>query len=378
MRSKRTPNHGRATTIVATLATVIVLPLVGAIVAGRDLSALLQFPPRLEIPADYPHFSWWAVALVLAALGAFGASWITIPRRTAEARAPHAPLPHRAQRARLPLWGWIALTWTLVWWVLAWNRWDWFSDFQRYTFFPLWLGFIVSVNALTERRIGTCLMLRGPRSWLTLFATSALFWWLFEWLNRFVHNWHYLGVEDFGAVSYAAHASLCFSTVLPAVAGVAEYLGTFSRGTHQASVGPNCSWLTRRPVANGLVLASAAALMLTGAYPVFCYPTLWLAPLVFWLGQSVLSGRESVAIDLARGRWAEAATWMAAALICGFFWELWNFGSVPKWIYAVPGVERWYVFEMPLLGYAGYLPFGLECLVVFNAISGTTSLKVEQ
>jgi hypothetical protein len=43
---------------------------------------------------------------------------------------------------------------------------------------------------------------------------------------------------------------------------------------------------------------------------------------------------------------------------------MWNFYSMPKWIYTVPGVDRWHVFEMPLLGYAGYLPFGLECLAV--------------
>jgi hypothetical protein len=61
--------------------------------------------------------------------------------------------------------------------------------------------------------------------------------------------------------------------------------------------------------------------------------------------------------------------WQAAcaALICGFFWELWNFKSLAHWEYAVPFVQRFHVFEMPLLGYAGYLPFGLECLVVADA-----------
>jgi hypothetical protein len=30
----------------------------------------------------------------------------------------------------------------------------------------------------------------------------------------------------------------------------------------------------------------------------------------------------------------------------------------------VPFVQRFHIFEMPILGYAGYLPFGLECMVV--------------
>jgi hypothetical protein len=38
---------------------------------------------------------------------------------------------------------------------------------------------------------------------------------------------------------------------------------------------------------------------------------------------------------------------------------MWNFYSYPKWYYTIPYVEFWKVFEMPLLGYGGYLFFGL-------------------
>ena len=48
------------------------------------------------------------------------------------------------------------------------------------------------------------------------------------------------------------------------------------------------------------------------------------------------------------------------ALACGFFWELWNFYSYPKWTYHIPVVGHPRLFEMPLLGNLGYLPFGLE------------------
>ena len=58
----------------------------------------------------------------------------------------------------------------------------------------------------------------------------------------------------------------------------------------------------------------------------------------------------------------------AAALICGFFWEMWNFHSLARWIYAVPFVNRFHVFEMPILGYTGYLPFGIECALVGDAV----------
>ena len=53
-----------------------------------------------------------------------------------------------------------------------------------------------------------------------------------------------------------------------------------------------------------------------------------------------------------------------AALLCGIFLETWNYHSLAKWVYTVPFVHRFKIFEMPMLGYAGYLPLGLECVTV--------------
>jgi hypothetical protein len=64
--------------------------------------------------------------------------------------------------------------------------------------------------------------------------------------------------------------------------------------------------------------------------------------------------------------------WLAAlaALVCGFFWEFWNWHSVARWEYHVPYVDRFHLFEMPLLGYAGYLPFGLQCVAAATLFFG--------
>jgi len=63
-----------------------------------------------------------------------------------------------------------------------------------------------------------------------------------------------------------------------------------------------------------------------------------------------------------------------AALICGFFWELWNIGSLARWHYAIPFVDRYPLFAMPLLGYGGYLPFGLICLAAGLPVMGRDKL----
>jgi hypothetical protein len=373
------------------LALVLALPLAGGLFAGRTLAEFTQFPPPLEVPTDYVRFSMLAVGAVVALLAVVVVSWLVGRRPLAPARAEGAA-PTSAAPRRFPLWGWAALAWTLAWWTLAWTRWGWFEALQPYTFFPLWLGFIVSVNAATERRAGSCLMRRAPWPWLALFAASAACWWAFEWLNRFVRNWHYLNAEV-GALEYFLHATACFSTVLPAVAAVAEWLSSHSRWNEHAGHGPAWAWLARRDTAVALAVFGCASLFATGVRPQWFYPALWLSPLALQLAAAVVASREdtttsemsagpsrigrpvlperpSLVRELSCGDWRRAASWMIAALVCGFFWELWNWHSLAKWIYTVPGVERWHLFEMPALGYAGYLPFGLECLLVTEWVLG--------
>jgi hypothetical protein len=72
---------------------------------------------------------------------------------------------------------------------------------------------------------------------------------------------------------------------------------------------------------------------------------------------------------LAHGDWRTVIALCLAALICGFFWEMWNIFSFPKWIYHVPFVGFWHIFEMPLLGYGGYPPFALELYVLVHLMS---------
>ncbi len=95
--------------------------------------------------------------------------------------------------------------------------------------------------------------------------------------------------------------------------------------------------------------------------PHFFFPALWVAPLFILF--PILSWRHvrTPLTNLADGDWRGVVMLSLAALCCGFFWEMWNVYSSPKWHYSIPFVERFHLFEMPLLGYAGYLPFGLEC-----------------
>ena len=98
-----------------------------------------------------------------------------------------------------------------------------------------------------------------------------------------------------------------------------------------------------------------------GVYTQYTYPLLWLGPLLIYGGLRVVLGETSSLSAWKRGDWRWVVFWGFAGLICGFFWELWNFRSLLKWEYQVSFFNGRHVFEMPLLGYIGYLPFGIFC-----------------
>lgn len=335
---------------------MIVLPPAGIVCAGRDAARFLEFPPRTQY-VEHAPFSWpvfWLLAVGIAA------TVLPFLLRVLK-NFRHRPAP--AAAVRFPWWGWGGLLFGALAWVLTWTRFDWMAPVQRYTFTPLWLAFIVVVNALTFRRTGRCLLTHRTAFFMKLFPASALFWWLFEYLNRFVQNWYYTASTDFSALQYFIAATLPFSTVLPAVLSVEEWLSSSPRSAAGLERFVPVRFSHPRRVAAAALTASSAGLFLIGLFPDVLFPLLWTAPLVLLVSFQCLEKRTPFFPNPGNGDWRRVFRFALAALICGFFWEMWNLYSLAKWIYTVPYVNGVHLFEMPLLGYSGYLPFGLECAV---------------
>lgn len=331
-------------------------PLAGRAVTAQPIAAYLAFPPRTTqvVHAPFSCLAFVLFALPLVAAAALYA--VALARRS----------PPRAGAARsFPWWGWLGLALVALGWALAW------SDFvapawRRHTFTPLWLGYVVTMNALALRRSGEALLSHRPGLLLALFPASALFWWLFEHLNRFVGNWYYTGIAAASDWDYFLQGTLPFSSVLPAVASTWVWLRTYPRFEAMGTSMPKI----RLALPAGLSIAlGVVALAGIGVWPQALFSFLWLAPPAVLLGLQKLLLGETLLAPLARGDWRPLLQPAAAALACGFFWELWNWGSLAQWHYAIPYVQRFHVFEMPLLGYAGYLPFGLECAVAMDLVA---------
>lgn len=334
-------------------------PLAGLALAGRPIAEYLAFPPRTVQVAQAP-FDWGAFLLLCLPLLAAGVLYSI-------ALAKSKPGKSERERKPFPGWGWLGLVLVAAGWTLAWN--DLVApEWRRHTFTPLWLGYVLVMNALAFRRSGHSLLTDRPGFLLGLFPASAAFWWLFEHLNRFVGNWTYTGTAATGGLDYFLQATLPFSSVLPAVASTWAWLNTFPRFDAMGTSLPfrmdfNAGWAVVA-LSSGLL-----ALACIGLYPRALFAMLWIAPLFVFLGLQKLLVGETLLAPLARGDWRALLQPAAAALVCGLFWELWNWGSLAKWHYAIPYVQRFHLFEMPLLGYSGYLPFGIECAVVMDLVA---------
>jgi len=347
--------------IVSLIVLLIGLPMAGVLLTGRPIAPYLEFPPLTHYVAHAP-FSWTVflgLALVILAVAAPALVRLANVRVSGE---------HGPTRRPFPTWGWGGVVLIAVGWVLAWTRFPWFADLQPFTFPPLWLGYIVVINALTIRRTGSSMLSERPGYVLALFPLSAAFWWFFEYLNRFVQNWHYLGIREFSGGEYAFHATVSFSTVLPAVMGTVEWLSSFPSVNKTFQNLPSLGIQHSRWWGVLGVMIGAGGLVGIGIWPDYLFPLVWMAPLILITAIQALAGQKTIFSDLQYGDWRRVGVPALAGLVCGFFWELWNVKSEAHWEYTIPFVHRFLVFEMPLLGYAGYLPFGLECTVVADLL----------
>lgn len=339
------------------LLCLIGAPLLGIHLTGKTVAGYLHFPPmNIFLTIDHAPFSWNAFFLLLALIILVMAPFL---KKIFSAREK---IPDTSSRKkRFPYWGWTGVFILAAGWILAWSRFPWFSQFQTHTFTIPWIGYIILVNALTYMRTGRSMITHQGRYLLMLFLFSAIFWWYFEFLNQFVQNWYYVNVENMGPMEYFMYATLPFATVLPAVTGTRDLLLTFPRLSAGMDNFLRFNTGRLRSIAFIGGLAAMAGLAFIGIWPNYLFPMLWLAPLVIIASIVAINRGTTVIKDIANGDWRNVYLLALSALICGFFWEMWNFYSFTKWEYSVPFVDRFNIFEMPLLGYAGYLPFGLQC-----------------
>ena len=245
----------------------------------------------------------------------------------------------------------------------------------QWGFFFLWLGYSLTVDGLVYLKKGTSLLHRSRKKYIMLFIISAPTWWLFEFLNTFTNNWHYVGRQYFSNLQYFMLASLSFSTVMPAVFGTAELvscLNFIKRMNFTKNIRITSSTVTKYFISGWIML------LLVILLPKYFYYLIWAA-LYFIIDPINFRLKNRSLINYAAGiNWKPIISLAVGCLVCGFFWEMWNYYSYPKWVYTLPFVNFAHLFEMPLPGYIGYIPFSFELFAIYNLINMNKMKKEEE
>ena len=204
---------------------------------------------------------------------------------------------------------------------------------------------------------------------VVMFIVASPYWWAFEGINEITQNWVYVTSteEDSGGLVGVIEASLSYSTVIPAVFEVSELIGSFGFIKRFARLP---SLVLSRPqiiLAGVFGLGSLVTMLI---WPTYLFPITWLCLFFIFDPINNLAGRPSIIAQVKNGDYRTVVAFALGALVCGFFWEMWNRDASVSWEYNIGYLDFARIFQMPLLGYGGYLPFGLETYAVFHFVAG--------
>lgn len=329
------------------------------------------FPPLQITDPQTPGFNLY-VFIALIVIELFIVFFLLFPTKFG---FKPAELASKIHSKPLPWWFWFGLVITLIFWYLMWARPEQYIELVYFSFTPLWWGFIILIDGLVYSRSGGySLMSNKPKQFAITIVVSAFAWFYFEYFNYFaLGNWYYPNTVLIPSLDHATMVliyMLAYTTVWPAVFEWYTLLQTFPKLSTKYSNGPK---IKLPGLLMLLVGMSAILIMVFIPYPFFW--ALWIGPMLVFSGLLIILKVPSPLSEMAKGNWSPLLLIALASIFNGFFLEMWNYGSTHPvnpianpnyWVYDIPYVNVIHIFsEMPLLGYIGYMPFGVMVWIIY-------------
>ncbi len=279
-------------------------------------------------------------------------------------------------KVKYPLWYWIGVvSWGLAMyllyvkstepkWLLHW------SDI------PLFWGFTLIVDGwVYKRNNGKSLISSIPQEIIGIGVASVVGWMLFEYLNFFVdEDWYYPKGDIIDREQFLLYAIVISSGLLPLAFEWYCLFKTIKSLKHRFTLGKKIvfkTWLK-----NVLLVFALVSLFGAGYLPDYFFWALWLSPALLL---AIVLDKINVWTPLTaigQGNWTPTLLFALTYFVEGLFLEGQNYFSAVRdgqnvlfteapayWQYNLPYVNDFRLFEMPIVGFLGYLPFGVYCWV---------------
>ncbi len=237
------------------------------------------------------------------------------------------------------------------------------SFFKTWFFSFAWWSFILLMDSLNYRKSGASLLSESPRNFLFTAFISVFVWLIFELFNLRLKNWSYHNLPESVALRWLGYF-IAFATVIPAMREIAFFMeGLFKKSKLALFRLRATPLLLRIFFISGIIF-----FLLFIVWPRLFFPFAWLCfifllePINIWLGN------DSLWKDVEKRDWTRFWSWVSAGLAAGFLWEFWNFWAASRWEYTLPYLNFWRIFQMPVFGYTGFLPFALEIFAIYQIL----------
>ena len=233
-----------------------------------------------------------------------------------------------------------------------------------------WWGYILLADAWLLRRKGASLLATRRPLLALQCILSVAFWCLFEGYNRLMPGWRYINLDPNLSVRFLGYA-IAFATIMPGMFLTAKLLqsyGVFANRQFGA-----VQWTAKKLKLS--VLLGALCCFVPPFCPAGVRGYLWAFVWIGWVPLlepfNYWRGGPSLFRDWERGQWTRTLQLATAGAICGLLWEFWNMWAYTKWEYIFPfPLAHWLrYFEMPLVGFLGFIPFALEYFVMFHFLA---------
>lgn len=367
------------------LSAIIFLPMIGTYIHynGNVPTDYYEFPP---LSADIKAPFNLTVFIVIAAICLFVVLLYLVPQWFGFKKVSISKEP--IVKRSLPLWFWFGLVIFAISLGFLWTKAEGPRIIVNWLLIPLFWGIIFLVDGWVYRRAnGKSIIADKPQTLVAIAICSIGGWLLFEFLNFFVlKNWYYPAGNLISKQQFLIYSMLGSSALLTVVFEWYMLLRTFKKISVKYTNGPKVT--ISKSIWKVVLLISIIGLIAIPFLPNQLFLLIWLVPMLSLISVLSLRNKWTPVTPLEKGNWSALALIALAYFIQGVLYECWNYfggyhladGTVQTfnpgyWLYSVPYVDVLHVFEMPLLGLFGYLPFGVYCWVAWLVFANMLGLN---
>ncbi|MCX8029476.1 MAG: hypothetical protein N2712_05725 [Brevinematales bacterium] len=259
-----------------------------------------------------------------------------------------------------------------------------------------WTGYILLIDSIIFSFKGKSFVFF--KGFPIVFIISIIVWWFFEWTNIFLSNWHYKGLPD-TAIRYIGYF-WAFGTILPGILITYALLLLIFK---DVKIEFHSLHFKQYHLVFMIILGILFLLLPTlplsmnylnrSADPELFLWLRWLGDIKFseymafavWLSFflildpiNYLMSKPSILGYIEKGNYKVIFLLSLAGLMCGFLWEFVNWFAQTRWVYNVPILGHIKIFEMPVLGYLGFITFAWELYDIASFLYKPSIIRIQE